>query len=205
MIEKLFPLDLPPGLVNNGTTYQSKGRWFLANLVRFYEGTIQPVGGWSERAITGAANVGVPNCAISWQTNDGQPWIAIGTTTNLYVIDSTNKRWDITPSFTINGQPIFWQLDTFGTYLVATYNGPGTNTTEDINAFVWTGSVGVPAQPVGLKLFDPIAPTQTFGIVTTPERFLFLLQGGDPVFLSTTPSVIFRASRSGAAVADLVP
>lgn len=205
MIEKLVSLDFPAGYLNNGTKFQSKDRWFTGNLVRFYEGTIQPVGGWNERTITGVANVGVPNAAIAWETNDGSTWLAVGTTTNLYVIDSTNKRWDITPSFNSNGNPVFWQLDTFGTYLTATYNGTNVFPDEDINSFVWKGEVGVVAQPVGNKLFDPVCPTQTFGIVTTPERFLFLLQGGDPVVLGTSASVVFRASRSGTIPTALVP
>lgn len=204
MIEKLVPLDFPPGFQNNGTTYQAKDRWHTGNLVRFYQGTIQPVGGWVQRTTTGATISGVPNAALAWSTNDGNTWLAIGTTTHLYVVDSTNEVWDITPDFNSNGNPVFWQLDTFGSYLVATYNGTDVFPDEDINAFVWTGSVGVVAQAVGFKLFDPVCPTQTYGIVTTPERFLFLLRGGDPVVLGDSPSVIFRASRSGATTADLV-
>ena len=41
----LNALRLPPGLWRNGTRYQSKNRWYGANLVRFLNGTILPVGG----------------------------------------------------------------------------------------------------------------------------------------------------------------
>lgn len=41
-------LRLPPGVFKNGTKYQSKGRWFNADLVRWYEGAMQPIGGWSQ-------------------------------------------------------------------------------------------------------------------------------------------------------------
>src|ERR1051325_7779601 len=119
MIEKLVSLDFPAGYLNNGTKYQSKDRWYTGNLVRFYEGTIQPVGGWVQRTLTGAAISGVPNAGLAWETNDGNTWLAVGTTTNLYVVDSSNHVWDITPSFNSNGNPVFWQLDTFGSYLVA--------------------------------------------------------------------------------------
>jgi len=39
-----IPLQIPPGVFKNGTEYQSKGRWNNSNLVRWFEGTIRPVG-----------------------------------------------------------------------------------------------------------------------------------------------------------------
>ena len=53
-MDNLIPLELPPGMRNNGTTYQSKGRWYTGNFVRFFNGTIQPIGGWAARSLTGA-------------------------------------------------------------------------------------------------------------------------------------------------------
>lgn len=50
----LFPLAFPPGIYRNGTEYQSKGRWYDANLIRFYEGTIRPIGGWRTKDRTGS-------------------------------------------------------------------------------------------------------------------------------------------------------
>lgn len=40
-------LDLPPGIHRNGTLYENKNRWYDAGLVRWTEGVMQPVGGWS--------------------------------------------------------------------------------------------------------------------------------------------------------------
>jgi len=42
----LVRLDIPPGIYRQGTEYQSKGRWYEAQLIRFLEGTVRPVGGW---------------------------------------------------------------------------------------------------------------------------------------------------------------
>lgn len=47
MIETLVPLSPPPGLYRIGTAYQARGRWYDGDLVRWYEGTLQPVGGWA--------------------------------------------------------------------------------------------------------------------------------------------------------------
>lgn len=40
------PLKLPPGVRRNGTLYQAKGRWYSADLVRWWQDTMQPIGGW---------------------------------------------------------------------------------------------------------------------------------------------------------------
>lgn len=49
----LFPLSFPSGIHHNGTEYQSKAHWYDANLIRFYENTIRPIGGWRKKSITG--------------------------------------------------------------------------------------------------------------------------------------------------------
>lgn len=203
MIESLVPLALPPGFSRRGTVYQSKGRWYTGSLVRFFQGDIQPIGGWVQRTLTGATIGGTPNAAISWQTNDGTAWLAIGTTTHLYVVSSANVVSDITPTsnFSPSGHPVTWQLDTFGSYLMAVYNGANTNPSGYVNLFSWTGDVSNPAQPVGDATE---APTSVYGIVTTPERFLLLLQGNDPGVIGTSATRLYRASRSGAVSADMV-
>jgi len=47
MASKFVTLALPPGVVRSGTAYASKGRWYDSSLVRFVNGIIRPVGGWS--------------------------------------------------------------------------------------------------------------------------------------------------------------
>jgi hypothetical protein len=42
----LIPLEIPPGLYRQGTEYQSKGRFYEANLWRWAKGKSGPVGGW---------------------------------------------------------------------------------------------------------------------------------------------------------------
>lgn len=46
MEPKRVPLKVPPGLYRTGTVAQSQGRWFSGHLVRFWENTRRPVGGW---------------------------------------------------------------------------------------------------------------------------------------------------------------
>lgn len=44
----LLTLKLPPGIRRSGTRYESRGRWYDGNLVRFLEGAKLPIGGWEE-------------------------------------------------------------------------------------------------------------------------------------------------------------
>lgn len=46
MEPKRITLKIPPGLYRTGTNAQSQGRWFDGQLVRFWENTRRPVGGW---------------------------------------------------------------------------------------------------------------------------------------------------------------
>ena len=205
MSESLIPLNFPPGLYNTGTVLQSKDRWFAGNLVRFFQGTIQPVGGWAERTLTGATILGTPNASHSWSLNDGTVYIALGTTTNLYLIDANNVVYDITPTshFEPNGHDLLWQLDNFGSYLTAVYSGDGVNPSGFNNFLQWTGDVSVPAAPAVDNGTD--APFHFVGLVVTPERFAFLLQGEDPLTLGVGAAIReFRANRGGSITTALV-
>ena len=178
MIENLVPLKLPPGFYANGTRYQAKGRWNEGNLVRFHEGTIQPIGGWLSRATTGAPMQGVPLAAISWQTPDGTPFLAVGTTLGLYVIDANNVVFDITPAPGDTHTPPFdWQLSTFGAFLMAVNSLRGDDDTSLVNTYFWIGNTNVPAQPAWTS---DIGPRGAYAAFATPERFLVMLRGQDP-------------------------
>jgi len=204
MAEKLMSLELPPGLKNNGTVLESKDRWFSGNLVRFFNGTKQPVGGWVRRTLTGATITGTPKAAHSWQLNDGTKYIAIGTTTGLFLVDGDNVVSDITPTvgYELDGHDADWQLDNFGAYLVAVQNGENTNPSGFVNGYYWTGDVSVPAVQFSTSVLD--CPFRFFGVVVTPERFLFVLRGSDPLVLGGGTIRQFRASLSGSIATAMV-
>lgn len=97
-----LPLSLPPGIYRNGTQYQSKGRWYDANLVRFCQGTIQPHGGWRVKSTATLAGKG--RAIISWHDNSGSTWSAIGTESHLYAMTRGGAVSDITPAGFISGR-----------------------------------------------------------------------------------------------------
>jgi hypothetical protein len=81
----LLPLKLPPGVFRSGTEYSSAGRWYDANLVRFYQTAIRPMGGW--RALLTATVSGAPRALYTWRANNATRWVAVGTHTGLYAIE----------------------------------------------------------------------------------------------------------------------
>lgn len=178
MIEQLFPLAFPPGLRNTGTVYQSKGRWYSGNLVRFRQGNIEPVGGWVQRTLSGATISGVPNAAIAWQTNDGTQFLVIGTSTGLFAVTSANVVYNITPTYDGPAAPYVWQLETFGAYLIGVINEANNGTGSRSNIVYWTGDIATTA--TGLAFPAREIPLFPYGCVVTPERFLVVLRGGDP-------------------------
>lgn len=82
-------LRLPPGVYRPGTKYGAKGRWYSANLVRWIEHTLRPVGGWTPlRTSTPSVapvDVGQPiRGMLAWRANSGLPHLVFGTHAALW-------------------------------------------------------------------------------------------------------------------------
>jgi len=192
----LMPLNIPPGVYRNGTEFQASNRWRDANLIRWTEGTMRPVGGWSSRATAGTT---APRALISWQDLAGDRWFGIGFHDALKVISASNTVSDISPADLVDGtvdgsantgfgggfygletygteraasgeygEATTWSLDNWGEYLVAC-------STTDGRLLEWTLNVATPAAVIAN------APTGNAGLMVTEERFLFALgAGGNP-------------------------
>lgn len=91
MADTLLTLDLPPGMRRTGTVYQSKDQWYSGNLVRFFQDTIRPVGGWTARSTGGDALTGIPRAMISYRLNDSTQIIVMGTTAGLFAMNSATQ------------------------------------------------------------------------------------------------------------------
>lgn len=171
-MDNLIPLKLPPGMRRHGTVYQSKDQWYTGNLVRFFQDTIQPIGGWVERELTGDAISGVPRAMVTYRRNDDSQVTVVGTTAGLYAIIA-DVVYDITPSEILSSNATrVWQLDVFGNYLVAVdLLAPATAGAM----YYWTGDTGTTGELV--QPFTGITPTSALSVVSTPERFLVALGG----------------------------
>jgi len=203
MIESLIPLSPPPGIYRQGTDYEAKGRWADANLVRFTEDTIRPVGGWRrmlDSTFTAfSAITGVARGALAWRGEDGTTRIAIGTNTNLYLISGKTMH-DITPSGFTTGNIDSGPTGGGGSWGDGAWGagpwGGAASGGDSVDAATWQldnfGDFAVGVCTSDLKLYvwegDPataaIFPTATGGtipdakaVVVTPERFVMLLKG----------------------------
>lgn len=190
----LVPLTIPPGVHKNGTDLQNAGRWNDANLVRWYEGGMQPVNGW--RARTTSAFTGVCRALLTWTNNAGSRQTAAGTESKLYFVSDANVISDITPANFSAGIPsatqnlgwgaltygfdsygiarpdsgsytpaTTWSLDSWGEYLLGCSNHDG-------KIYQWTLSPGTVAAVLSN------APTSNTAIYVTDERFVFALGAG---------------------------
>lgn len=200
----LLPFAVPPGVYKNGTEYQSKGRWNDSDLVRWFEGTLRPVGGWrqliggSPRAplqITGAARG-----SHAWRSNDSDPYLAIGTHTNLYArVGRIGPLKDITPAGLLVGFADTQANTAYsgGAYGYESYGTPRTEVQFSDMATTWSMDnfgaflLGVQSQDGRLFYWDLVAatavpvvatagavPTNNTGVIVTDERFVMLLQAG---------------------------
>jgi len=195
----LIPLKIPAGVYRNGTEYQASGRWYDSNLVRWYENTLRPLGGWRKRS--SSQMTGKCRGLITWRNNSNERYIAAGTHSNLYVMNESGTLKDITPTgFTSGradavlkigyGQSTYgsyaygvarpdlgtylpattWSMDTWGEYLVAC-------STEDGKLLEWQLDFGTPTDAAVITN----APTSCTAVMTTSERFVFALgAGGNP-------------------------
>lgn len=131
-------LALPPGIYRNGTPYQSKGRYYDCNLVRFYSGTIQPHGGWRIKSTTSVTGMG--RAIISWHDNTSSSWSAIGTQSHLYAMSRGGVLTDITPSGFTPGRADAVAEGGYGdgTYGSGVYGTPRPDTSEIQEASMWS-------------------------------------------------------------------
>lgn len=190
----LVPINLQPGVYRNGTDYQGKGRWRDANLVRWYEGTMRPVGGWRKRAsgqLTGKARG-----LIAWRTNANARWIGIGTHSKLYAMNEGGTITDITPSgFTAGSADASANLGYgAGPYGLFSYGTPRADTGTITPATTWTldnwGEYLLACSSSDGKIYEwqldtasdavalTNAPVSNKAVLVTAERFVFALGAG---------------------------
>ena len=91
----LLPVTPPAGIVKNGTDYANKGRWVDGNLVRFENGFLKPIGGWTK--LRNTALDGEPIGMYAYKDNLGESILAVGTRQKVYVLYD-NTWTDITPT-----------------------------------------------------------------------------------------------------------
>lgn len=124
----VVPLQLPPGIVRGANPDDAPGRWYEANLIRWREGVMEPVGGWAR--ITTNPLASVVRKAHQWRTNSNAGVILAGGDTGLYA--QNDGAWiDVAPvdfvPLTSAGATGGYGL---GGYGFSTYGTPRTGSTS---------------------------------------------------------------------------
>ena len=128
----LLPLNIPAGFYRNGTELDQSGRWRDGSLVRWLDGSLRPIGGWSVRKDGFSKN---PVRGMhAWQSNTGTAWLAGGTADELIVMTGSGVSYDITPDDLADGRVDASVLTGYGYYFYGTgiYGQPRPVTTNSI-------------------------------------------------------------------------
>ncbi len=72
-----------PGIMREGTSYDTEGGWFDSNLVRFKSGRPEKVGGW--RKDNDQTFLCTCRGLHSWILLDGKKLLGLGTNKNSYI------------------------------------------------------------------------------------------------------------------------
>jgi len=193
----LIPLQLPPGILRNGTEYEQSNRWRDANLIRWHNNSMRPVGGFSTRLAS--AFDSAPRGLHAWRDNSDGTQIAAGTYNKLFYVNTSGTVTDISPTSFLAGtedaavniayggaaynngfygvtrpntgvfqEATTWSLDNWGEYLVGC-------TSDDGKLYEWQLDPDVVAAQI------TNAPVSNLGLIVTEERFIFALgAGGNP-------------------------
>src|SRR5215469_7290195 len=163
-------ITAPPGFFHNGTIYQSKGKWWRGSLVRFQQDMIKPVGGWQTRTTDATSFTGKARALMTWRDLSTNNWIAVGTSSHLYVQDQAGVNHDITPAGFTAGRDDATQNVGYGgaTYGAGAYGAPATGTASFLPATVWSldnfGQILVGVSDTDGKLYQ--WPTSSFSPAT---------------------------------------
>lgn len=87
-------IQIRPGVNAEMTPILNEGGWSLSNLIRFFQGMAQKLGGWAK--FVGTPLYGVCRGIFAWEDLNGQAYIACGTNQVLEVAYQT-ALYDITP------------------------------------------------------------------------------------------------------------
>lgn len=95
-------IKFPSGVVRGATPVEIPNAWWESNLVRWNNGILSPIGGWTEVGYSGGTIVGTIRAVHRWVAVDGISRIGILTESHIYVLEGT-ELIDITPTDFVPG------------------------------------------------------------------------------------------------------
>lgn len=212
----MLPVQIPPGVVRQSTPLASQGRYWDANLVRWRNGQLMPVGGWQR--ITATPLSSRTRTMWPWATNAGVDLLGIGADTKLYILEGSTYL-DVTPTgfvpptSTVDGfgvwnygaedygtprsvsapglaQPFSWTMDNWGDELLSVASSDG-------RLLRW--SIGMSkAEVPGLIDVSTLSLVSNVVTVTTSSDHKFFV--GDQVLISGSSNATLNGTFAVASV-----
>lgn len=195
----LIPLKIPAGVYRVGTDFEGSNRWRDANLVRWHQGSMRPVGGWREKADASSLITAAPRAMHIWVDNTQGANTALGTANELVYVNAGGTATDITPTGFTTGDENAAINYAFGGSFFGTglYGVRRAGSSQFQEATTWSldnwGEYLVGCATSDGKLYEwqlntaspaaqiTNAPTGCKGLLVTEERFIFALQAsGNP-------------------------
>lgn len=191
----LQTISLRPGVDLQKTQTLAEGTWWQSNLIRFFNGLVQKLGGWTH--LTTTPLVGTARGMAAWADLDGNDYIAIGTEQRLELFYA-GLLSDITPiRATSNISPNFSTvLNSTSVTVTDPANGAEAGDWVDIIVPVSVGGIIIQ----GLYLVQSIVDSNNYTItVATPATSGVSNAGDVPSFTTImgSPNVTVTLDNNG--------
>lgn len=204
----LLPIKLTPGAFRNGTIYDARTRWYETNLVRWFDGSLRPIGGWQRRTTSSGAHIDaivsdpsteVVRNGITYRDNSGATLAVFGSNAALYAMSVSGMLSDITPTGFTGTNKDVTDLIGFGigSYGVDAYGAP-RNPADAKPVPVGRWSLDMWGENV-LALFDaegllyeyPPGDAQAVEIATAPDDLIDFVVTNERIVLGirNTPEI----------------
>ena len=178
----LQDLTPPAGLNKVGSQYTAKGQWFDANLIRFFNGVPQKLGGWtswvslpttSSSPSTDPASTNNIRSIFLYRASNNTRYTGVGTRSNYNIIEGTLPS-DITPVTTLvlGNNPV--SCVSGNNFITFTCTDPhGLKSTDLVRISGLTGTIG----NINLTTYNAVASDtyDTREVLSVPSTTTFTL------------------------------
>ena len=164
-----MPVQLPPGIVRGANPDDAPGRWYDGSLIRWRDGVMEPVGGWSK--VTTTALGSTARLIHQWKANNSLTMTLIGCDAHLYA-DNSGTYVDVAPAGLValnSSTGGGYGASTFGS---STYGTPRTGASSlTPRREAWTFAnwgedvLGVASSDGRLLYFDASSPSTDVTVV----------------------------------------
>jgi len=175
----------PPGLDKVGSRYTARNKWFNGNLIRFFNGIPEKLGGWTNwiTLSTGSFDNSSVRSIYLYRSNDNTRYTGIGTTSRYAIVEGTVPT-DITPVTTlVFGVNPVASTNTEDTYTFTTTTIHGVKSGDLVKISGLAGTIG----GQDLTYFNASSDSfSTMEVISTPTTTQFKLRGNVTANATTT-------------------